>query len=104
MRGRGQRGEVQPGMHPLEPAGWGDDRDMDVFGQSVLHYCRQATLKLTCWQLQPGRVRVAVRLRPRNAEDVLTDSDYADCVEMQPECPQKVTDDSNGDETFVLNQ
>ncbi|XP_031105853.1 kinesin-like protein KIN-UC isoform X2 [Ipomoea triloba] len=34
---------------------------------------------------EPGRVRVAVRLRPRNAEDVLTDSDYADCVEMQPE-------------------
>lgn len=52
MRGRGQRGEVQPGMHPLEPAGWGGDRDRDVFGQSVLHYCRQATLKLTCWQLR----------------------------------------------------
>ncbi|XP_077220291.1 kinesin-like protein KIN-UA isoform X4 [Tasmannia lanceolata] len=33
----------------------------------------------------PGRVRVAVRLRPRNAEDLLYDSDFADCVELQPE-------------------
>ncbi|KAL0317341.1 UNVERIFIED_CONTAM: Kinesin-like protein KIN-UC [Sesamum angustifolium] len=30
------------------------------------------------------RVRVAVRLRPKNAED-LADSDYSDCVELQPE-------------------
>ncbi|XP_043702997.1 kinesin-like protein KIN-UA isoform X4 [Telopea speciosissima] len=34
---------------------------------------------------EPGRVRVAVRLRPRNAEDLLSDSDFADCVELQPE-------------------
>ncbi|XVE75408.1 hypothetical protein DITRI_Ditri12bG0091700 [Diplodiscus trichospermus] len=33
----------------------------------------------------PGRVRVAVRLRPRNAEDLLLDADFADCVELQPE-------------------
>ncbi|KAL9422228.1 hypothetical protein AB3S75_034485 [Citrus x aurantiifolia] len=33
----------------------------------------------------PGRVRVAVRLRPRNAEDLLSDTDFADCVELQPE-------------------
>ncbi|TYI07674.1 hypothetical protein ES332_A10G242800v1 [Gossypium tomentosum] len=33
----------------------------------------------------PGRVRVAVRLRPRNAEDLLSDADFADCVELQPE-------------------
>ncbi|KAG8501918.1 hypothetical protein CXB51_004693 [Gossypium anomalum] len=32
-----------------------------------------------------GRVRVAVRLRPRNAEDLLSDVDFADCVELQPE-------------------
>ncbi|XP_030550486.1 kinesin-like protein KIN-UB isoform X4 [Rhodamnia argentea] len=32
-----------------------------------------------------GRVRVAVRLRPRNSEDLLLDADYADCVELQPE-------------------
>ncbi|GAB4836413.1 hypothetical protein Ancab_001325 [Ancistrocladus abbreviatus] len=34
---------------------------------------------------EPGRVRVAVRLRPRNAEDLASDADYADCVELQPE-------------------
>ncbi|EPS60418.1 hypothetical protein M569_14385, partial [Genlisea aurea] len=32
-----------------------------------------------------GRVRVAVRLRPRNAEEIEADSDLADCVELQPE-------------------
>lgn len=33
----------------------------------------------------PGRVRVAVRLRPRNAEELVSDADFADCVELQPE-------------------
>ncbi|KMZ65459.1 Armadillo repeat-containing kinesin-like protein 2 [Zostera marina] len=33
----------------------------------------------------PGRVRVAVRLRPKNAEELVTDADFADCVELQPE-------------------
>ncbi|GAB4856985.1 hypothetical protein Ancab_014897 [Ancistrocladus abbreviatus] len=33
----------------------------------------------------PGRVRVAVRLRPRSAEELVTDADFADCVELQPE-------------------
>ncbi|KAL8101239.1 hypothetical protein AgCh_033204 [Apium graveolens] len=33
----------------------------------------------------PGRVRVAVRLRPRNAEELASDADFADCVELQPE-------------------
>ncbi|KAM3321945.1 kinesin-like protein KIN-UB isoform X2 [Capsicum chacoense] len=32
-----------------------------------------------------GRVRVAVRLRPRNAEEMESDADFADCVELQPE-------------------
>jgi kinesin family protein 5 len=32
-----------------------------------------------------GRVRVAVRLRPRNSEELVTDADFADCVELQPE-------------------
>ncbi|KAK4430973.1 Kinesin-like protein KIN-UC [Sesamum alatum] len=35
-------------------------------------------------RLQSERVRVAVRLRPKNAED-LADADYSDCVELQPE-------------------
>ncbi|XP_021612547.1 kinesin-like protein KIN-UB isoform X2 [Manihot esculenta] len=33
----------------------------------------------------PGRVRVAVRLRPRNAEELVADADFADCVELQTE-------------------
>ncbi|XP_011654782.1 kinesin-like protein KIN-UA isoform X2 [Cucumis sativus] len=33
----------------------------------------------------PGRVRVAVRLRPRNTEESIADADFADCVELQPE-------------------
>jgi hypothetical protein len=32
-----------------------------------------------------GRVRVAVRLRPRNAEELVADADFGDCVELQPE-------------------
>lgn len=32
-----------------------------------------------------GRVRVAVRLRPRNSEEMTADADFADCVELQPE-------------------
>ncbi|KNA07435.1 hypothetical protein SOVF_171950 [Spinacia oleracea] len=34
---------------------------------------------------EPGRVRVAVRLRPRNDEDLASDADFADCVELLPE-------------------
>ncbi|KAF4390243.1 hypothetical protein F8388_019898, partial [Cannabis sativa] len=33
----------------------------------------------------PGRVRVAIRLRPRNAEELAADADFADCVELQSE-------------------
>nr|CAD1830163.1 unnamed protein product [Ananas comosus var. bracteatus] len=33
----------------------------------------------------PGRVRVAVRLRPRNGEESVADADFGDCVELQPE-------------------
>ncbi|KAF9685739.1 hypothetical protein SADUNF_Sadunf03G0085400 [Salix dunnii] len=33
----------------------------------------------------PGRVRVAVRLRPRNEEEMVADADFADCVELLPE-------------------
>ncbi|GER34559.1 armadillo repeat kinesin 3 [Striga asiatica] len=32
-----------------------------------------------------GRVRVAVRLRPPNSEEMVADADFADCVELQPE-------------------
>lgn len=40
---------------------------------------------LLCLGEVPGRVRVAVRLRPRNAEESVADADFADCVELQPE-------------------
>ncbi|CAN6191507.1 unnamed protein product [Urochloa humidicola] len=32
-----------------------------------------------------SRVRVAVRLRPRNAEELAADADFGDCVELHPE-------------------
>ncbi|KAG6427973.1 hypothetical protein SASPL_112221 [Salvia splendens] len=32
-----------------------------------------------------GRVRVAVRLQPRNTEELVADADFADCVDLQPE-------------------
>nr|GEY24043.1 kinesin-like protein KIN-UB [Tanacetum cinerariifolium] len=32
--------------------------------------------------LASGRVRVAVRLRPQNAEETVTDVDFVDCVEL----------------------
>lgn len=38
-----------------------------------------------CFHIVLGRVRVAVRLRPRNAEESEADADFADCVELQPE-------------------
>ena len=33
----------------------------------------------------PERVRVAVRLWPRNAEETVADVDFADCIELQTE-------------------
>ncbi|WZZ81762.1 hypothetical protein YC2023_102334 [Brassica napus] len=33
----------------------------------------------------PGRVRVSVRVRPRNGEELKSDADFADLVELQPE-------------------
>lgn len=45
----------------------------------------------------PVRVRVAVRLRPRNAQDLSLDSDFSDCVELQPE----VTSSSSSSYLFV---
>lgn len=32
-----------------------------------------------------GRVRVAIRSRPRNAEELILDADFNDCVELFPE-------------------
>lgn len=35
----------------------------------------------------PGRVRVSVRVRPRNGEELKSDADFADLVELLPEVP-----------------
>uniref|UniRef100_A0A0D3DT57 Protein ARMADILLO REPEAT KINESIN1 n=1 Tax=Brassica oleracea var. oleracea TaxID=109376 RepID=A0A0D3DT57_BRAOL len=35
--------------------------------------------------IHPGRVRVSVRVRPRNGEELKSDADFADLVELQPE-------------------
>lgn len=32
-----------------------------------------------------GRVRVTVRLRPQNAEEMIADADFGDYVELMPE-------------------
>lgn len=37
------------------------------------------------------RVRVAVRVRPRNAEELLPESDFVECVELQPEVSKFAT-------------
>lgn len=37
------------------------------------------------YMIVANRVRVAVRLRPRNTEELHADIDFADCVELQPE-------------------
>lgn len=45
-------------------------------------YC---SLYASILRIVPGRVRVAVRLRPHIAEESVADADFADCVELQPE-------------------
>uniref|UniRef100_A0A5B6YKB1 Kinesin-like protein n=1 Tax=Davidia involucrata TaxID=16924 RepID=A0A5B6YKB1_DAVIN len=53
----------------------------------------------------PGRVRVAVRLRPRNAEELVADADFADCVELQPELKRLKLRRNNWDsDTFEFDE
>ena len=42
-------------------------------------------LIMLMYTIVPGRVRVSVRLRPQNTEEMMADADFADCVELQPE-------------------
>ncbi|CAI0410955.1 unnamed protein product [Linum tenue] len=42
-----------------------------------------------------GRVRLAVRVRPRSADEVLSDADFADCVELQPELKRLILRKNN---------
>ncbi|EYU32005.1 hypothetical protein ABFS82_02G152400 [Erythranthe guttata] len=52
-----------------------------------------------------GRVRVAVRLRPRNAEEQVADADFADCVELQPELKRLKLRKNNWDsDTFEFDE
>ncbi|KAJ9549856.1 hypothetical protein OSB04_022399 [Centaurea solstitialis] len=52
-----------------------------------------------------GRVRVAVRLRPRNSEELSTDADFADCVELQPELKRLKLRRNNWDsDTFEFDE
>eukprot|EP00249_Psilotum_nudum_P014072 c24649_g2_i1 orf=565-3339(-) len=52
-----------------------------------------------------GRVRVAVRLRPRNAEELVADADFADCVELQPELKRLKLRKNNWDcETYQFDE
>ncbi|XP_021285091.1 kinesin-like protein KIN-UA [Herrania umbratica] len=53
----------------------------------------------------PGRVRVAVRLRPRNAEESVADADFADCVELQPELKRLKLRKNNWDtDTYAFDE
>nr|GFC36626.1 kinesin-like protein KIN-UB [Tanacetum cinerariifolium] len=55
--------------------------------------------------LVSGRVRVAVRLRPRNSEELTTDADFADCVELQPELKRLKLRRNNWDsDTFEFDE
>ncbi|KAI5065784.1 hypothetical protein GOP47_0018408 [Adiantum capillus-veneris] len=52
-----------------------------------------------------GRVRVAVRLRPRNSEELKNDADFADYVELMPELKRLKLRKNNWDcETFQFDE
>lgn len=53
----------------------------------------------------PGRVRVAVRLRPRNSEEMQADADFGDYVELMPELKRLKLRKNNWDsETFQFDE
>ncbi|KAJ6703688.1 KINESIN-RELATED [Salix viminalis] len=53
----------------------------------------------------PGRVRVAVRLRPRNEEEMVADADFADCVELLPEAKRLKLRKNNWDsDTYEFDE
>nr|AMS24205.1 armadillo repeat-containing kinesin a [Marsilea vestita] len=52
-----------------------------------------------------GRVRVAVRLRPRNTDEILADADFGDYVELMPELKRLRLRKNNWDsETFQFDE
>lgn len=53
----------------------------------------------------PGRVRVAVRLRPRSSDEMLADADFGDYVELMPELKRLKLRKNNWDsETFQFDE
>lgn len=55
--------------------------------------------------VESGRVRVAVRLRPRNSEELKSDIDFADCVELEPELHRLKLRKNNWDsDTFQFDE
>ncbi|MBA0863418.1 hypothetical protein Goshw_020871 [Gossypium schwendimanii] len=79
------------GLRKSSPGSLGGGAAKDDAG-GCTHTCVLMILLMLCWlgpplcfYSVPGRVRVAVRLRPRNAEESVADADFADCVELQPE-------------------
>ncbi|GFZ02171.1 armadillo repeat kinesin 3 [Actinidia rufa] len=58
-----------------------------------------------CFHIVSGRVRVAVRLRPRNSEELEADSDFSDCVELQPELKRLKLQKNNWDsDTYEFDE
>ncbi|TQD82331.1 hypothetical protein C1H46_032104 [Malus baccata] len=57
----------------------------EEIGEAVKMFDEFLQSNVFLWSVTKERVRVAVRLRPRNLEDRISDSDFADSVELQPE-------------------
>ncbi|CAN6461387.1 unnamed protein product [Victoria cruziana] len=53
----------------------------------------------------PGRVRVAVRVRPKNAEELSSEADFADCIELQPALKRLILKKNNwSSETYKFDE
>ncbi|XP_062114011.1 kinesin-like protein KIN-UA [Humulus lupulus] len=53
--------------------------------QKAIYYVSKRLIGAELWYLPIEKVRVAVRLRPRNSEELIANADFADCVELQSE-------------------
>ncbi|KAG5008375.1 hypothetical protein JHK85_026917 [Glycine max] len=67
------------------PVPYVDDMELIEAPVLILERALHSCLGVDQLGFVPGRVRVAVRLRPQNAEEMIADADFADCVELQPE-------------------
>ncbi|CAN1238293.1 Kinesin-like protein KIN-UC [Linum grandiflorum] len=62
-------------------------------GQNLIHILI-LNFEFTC-VADSGRVRIAVRVRPRSEEEVRSDADFPDCVELQPELKRLILRKNN---------